>query len=159
MAKMQTLELHLIVRPHCFFKKNTNPASTWLQFFSGEELKTELNNIDNLSEERLDELSELFLKDFKNGQLEHYGWPTEGGYPAYKVSKALANAYSRIIAKKHPTLCVNCVHPGYVSTDINFHTGDLTVEEGARGALILAFIPKGGMTGAYLNCTEVASFV
>jgi (+)-neomenthol dehydrogenase len=142
-----------------FFKKNTNPASTWLQFFSGEELKTELNHIDNLSEERLDELSELFLKDFKNGQLEHYGWPTEGGYPAYKVSKALANAYSRIIAKKHPTLCVNCVHPGYVSTDINFHTGDLTVEEGARGALILAFIPKGGMTGAYLNCTEVASFV
>jgi len=52
-----------------------------------------------------------------------------------------------------------CVHLGYVSTDINFHTGDLMVEEGARGALILAFIPKGGMTGAYLNCTEVASFM
>jgi len=75
------------------------------------------------------------------------------------VSKALANAYSRIIANKHPELCVNCVHPGYVSTDINFHTGDLMVEEGARGALILAFIPKGVMTGAYLDCTEVASFV
>ncbi|XP_066328082.1 salutaridine reductase-like isoform X2 [Miscanthus floridulus] len=125
-----------------------------LRFFSGEELKKELNNIDSLSVQRLDELSEFFLKDFKNGQLEPHGWPTEGGYPAYKVSKALANAYSRIIANKHPELCVNCVHPGYVSTDINFHTGDLMVEEGARGALILAFIPKGGMTGAYLNCTE-----
>jgi len=100
----------------------------------------------------------LFLKDFENGQLEPHGWPVEGGYPAYKVSKALANAYSRIIAKKHPTLCVNCVHPGYVSTDINFHTEDLMVEEGARGALVLALIPKGGMTGAYLDCTEVASF-
>ena len=75
------------------------------------------------------------------------------------MSKPLANAYSRIIAKKHPTLCVNCVRPGYVSTDINFHTGDLTIEEGARGALILAFIPKGGMTGAHLDCIEVASFV
>jgi (+)-neomenthol dehydrogenase len=100
----------------------------------------------------------LFLKDFKTGQLEPHGWPTEGGgFPAYKVSKALLNAYSRIIAKKHPTLCVNCVHPGFVS--INFHNGDLTVEEGARGALVLALIPKGGMTGAYLDCTVVASFV
>jgi len=101
----------------------------------------------------------LFLKDFENGQLEPHGWPVEGGYPAYKVSKALANAYSRIIAKKHPTLCINCVHPGYVNTYMNFHTGVLTVEEGARGALILALLPKGGMTGAYLDCTEVASFV
>jgi (+)-neomenthol dehydrogenase len=42
---------------------------------------------------------------------------------------------------------------------MNFHTGDLTVEEGARGALILAMVPKGGMTGAYLDITEVASFV
>jgi len=133
---------------------------TWLQFFSGEELKKELNNIDDLSEERLDELSELFLKDFKNGPTgTPWVWPTEGGFPAYKVSKALLNAYSRIIAKKHPTLCVNCVHPGFVSTDINFHNGDLTVEEGARGALVLALIPKGGMTGAYLDCTVVASFV
>ncbi|CAN6252508.1 unnamed protein product [Urochloa humidicola] len=130
-----------------------------LRFFSSDELIQELNNIDDLSEERLDELSELFLKDFKDGQLEPHGWPAEGGYPAYKVSKALANAYSRILAKNHPTLCINCVHPGYVSTDINFHTGDLTVEEGAKGALILALVPKGGMTGAFLDCTEVAPFV
>ncbi|XP_066322183.1 salutaridine reductase-like [Miscanthus floridulus] len=138
---------------------NISSSFGLLRFFSGEELKNELNNIDNLSEERLDELSELFLKDFKNGQLEPYGWPTEGGYRAYKVSKALINAYSRIIAKKHPTLRVNCAHPGFVSTDMSFHAGDLTVEEGARGALILALVPKGGMTGVFLNRTEVASFV
>ncbi|CAL4886455.1 unnamed protein product [Urochloa decumbens] len=130
-----------------------------LRFFSSEELIQELNNIDDLSEERLDELSELFLKDFKDGQLEPHGWPAEGGYPAYKVSKALANAYLRILAKNHPTLCINCVHPGYVSTDINFHTGDLTVEEGAKGALILALVPKGGMTGSFLDCTEVSPFI
>ena len=140
------------------YLQNTN-LFTWLQFFGGEELQAKLNNIDNLSEERLDELSELFLKDYKDGQLEPHGWPAEGGYPAYKTSKALANAYSRILAKKHPELCINCVHPGYVSTDINFHTGNLTVEEGARGALILALVPKGGMTGAFLDCTEVAPFV
>lgn len=129
-----------------------------LQFFGGEDLKEELNNVNNLSKERLDDLSELFLRDFKNGQLEPHGWPAEGGYPAYKVSKALANAYSRILAKEYPRLCVNCVHPGYVSTDINFHSGDLTVEEGAKGALMLALM-KGGMTGTYLDCTKVASFL
>lgn len=130
-----------------------------LQFFSGEGLKQELNNVNNLSKERLDDLSEMFLRDFKNGQLEPHGWPVEGGCHAYKVSKALVNAYSRILAKEHPTLHINCVHPGYVSTDVNFHTGDLTVEEGARGAVMLALMPKGGMTGKYLDCTEVAPFV
>uniref|UniRef100_A0A804NTW1 (+)-neomenthol dehydrogenase n=3 Tax=Zea mays TaxID=4577 RepID=A0A804NTW1_MAIZE len=103
-----------------------------LRFFSGDELKEELSSIDGLSKQRLDELSELFLKDFKDGQLEAQGWPNEGGFAAYKASKALANAYSRILAKEHPSLRINCVHPGYVQTDMNFGSGHLTVEEGAR---------------------------
>jgi (+)-neomenthol dehydrogenase len=130
-----------------------------LRYFSGEDLKQELNNVNTLSKERLDNLSELFLRDFRNGQLEPHGWPAEGTCPAYKVSKALANAYSRILAREHPTLSVNCVHPGFVSTDINLHSGDLTCEQGARGALMLALMPKGGMTGTYLDRTEVASFM
>ncbi|KAF8768811.1 hypothetical protein HU200_007374 [Digitaria exilis] len=130
-----------------------------LRFFSGDELKQELNNIDNLSEHRLDELSELFLKDFKDGQLEGRGWPTEGGFIAYKVSKAIMNAYSRILAKEYPSLCINCVHPGFVQTDMSFQVGDLSVKEGARGALMMALAPKGGMTGGLLNRTEPAPFV
>ncbi|EES07550.1 hypothetical protein BDA96_04G325000 [Sorghum bicolor] len=129
-----------------------------LRFFSGDELKAELNNIDSLSEQRLDELSELFLRDFDDGLLEARGWPT-GGFSAYKVSKALVNAYSRILAKDHPSLCINCVHPGYVQTDMNFHAGDLPVEEGVRGVLMMAMAPKGGVTGAYLDKTKVVSFV
>jgi len=142
-----------------FCKVQTNTNSILLQFFSGDELKEELNNIESLSEQRLDELSVLFLKDFKDGQLEARGWPKEGGFIAYKASKALANAYSRILAKEHPSLCINCVHPGYVETDMNFQVGHLTVEEGARGALMMAMAPKGGVTGAFLNLTEVAPFV
>ena len=88
---------------HC---RNNNNISILLQFFSGEERKQELNDIDKLSEQRLDELSELFLRDFKDAQLESRGWPTEGGFIAYKVSKALLNAYSRILAKEHPSLCI-----------------------------------------------------
>nr|CAB3450484.1 unnamed protein product [Digitaria exilis] len=136
-----------------------NPETFRQEFFSGDELKQELNNIDNLSEHRLDELSELFLKDFKDGQLEGRGWPTEGGFIAYKVSKAIMNAYSRILAKEYPSLCINCVHPGFVQTDMSFQVGDLSVKEGARGALMMALAPKGGMTGGLLNRTEPAPFV
>lgn len=137
-----------------------NVSSTFglLRVFSGEELKHELNDIDNLSKERLDELSGQFLEDFKNGRLDHHGWPV-GGFSAYKVSKALINAYTRILAKKHTSMRVNCLDPGYVKTDINFHTGDLTVEEGARGPVMLALIPKDGPTGAYFNGTVEASFL
>ncbi|TVU15077.1 hypothetical protein EJB05_38579, partial [Eragrostis curvula] len=48
-----------------------------LRYFSGEDLKQELNDIDNLTVEKLDEMSELFLKDYKNGQLKSHGWPSD----------------------------------------------------------------------------------
>jgi (+)-neomenthol dehydrogenase len=42
---------------------------------------------------------------------------------------------------------------------MSFQVRDLTVEEGARGTLMMAMAPKGGMTGGFLNRTEVAPFV
>ena len=53
--------------------------------------------------------------------------------------------------------CV-CVHPGYVKTDINWNTGTMSVEEGARGPVMLALLPDGGPTGCYFVRTEVAEF-
>uniref|UniRef100_A0ACD5V027 Uncharacterized protein n=1 Tax=Avena sativa TaxID=4498 RepID=A0ACD5V027_AVESA len=138
---------------------NVSSSMGLLQLFSGEELKQEFNDIDKLSLERVDELSELFLEDFKNGQLNHRGWPVEKGPSAYIVSKALINAYTRVLAKKHTALRINCVNPGHVDTDGSFHTGELTVAEGARGPVTLALAPRGGPTGAYFDRTEEASFV
>jgi (+)-neomenthol dehydrogenase len=107
----------------------------------------------------VDELSELFLEDFKNGQLDRRGWPVEKGPSAYRVSKALMNAYMRILAKENTSMHINCVNPGHVNTDGNFHTGDLTVVEGARGPVSLALAQREGPTGAYFDGTEEASFV
>ena len=105
----------------------------------------------------MDELSELFLKDFKDGQLDRRGWPVEKGPSAYRVSKALMNAYARVLAKKHTSLRINCVNPGHVNTDGNFHTGDLTTAEGAKGPVTVALAPREGPTGAYFDGTEEAS--
>uniref|UniRef100_A0A0D9VIT0 UBX domain-containing protein n=1 Tax=Leersia perrieri TaxID=77586 RepID=A0A0D9VIT0_9ORYZ len=131
-------------------------------FFSGEKLKEELNDADKLSEERLDELAELFINDFKNGELESRGWPARrDAFVAYKTSKALQHAYTRVLARRHASspLRFNCVHPGYVKTDMTLGTGELTAEEGAAGPVAVALSPPGGATGVFFIRTEPASFV
>jgi hypothetical protein len=61
-------ELHYNIRYPISF------VSTF-QYSNGEDLKQELNDVDNLTVERLlDEMSELFLKDYKNGQLKSRAW-------------------------------------------------------------------------------------
>ncbi|CAL5069058.1 unnamed protein product [Urochloa decumbens] len=129
-----------------------------LRYFTNEELKQALNDIDNLTEERLDELLDMFLKDFEAGVVEARGWPA--AFAAYKVAKAAVNAYSRILARRHPELRINCAHPGYVETDITLHSGLLTPEEGARNVLKVAMLPEGQVTGVFFEeGKELASFV
>lgn len=53
---------------------------------------------------------------------------------------------------------INCVHPGYVKTDLNWNTGVMTVEDGARGPVMLSLLLDGGPTGCYFDRSEVAEF-
>ncbi|KQJ83750.1 salutaridine reductase-like [Brachypodium distachyon] len=128
-----------------------------LSLFRNEELKQELNDVERLTEERLDELLAIFLQDFEAGAAEARGWPAE--FSAYKVAKAAMNAYSRILAKRHPELRLNCAHPGYVRTDITRNSGILTPEEGARNVVKVALLPEDGPTGVYFHEGQEASFV
>lgn len=130
-----------------------------VQFFSGDELRQELSSVDTLTTQRLDELSALFLEDYRSGRLEPRGWPTDRVYAAYQASKALVSAYTRVLARDNPALRVNCVHPGYVQTEMNRNTGDLTAAEGARVSVAVALADQGGVTGAYFDRTQIASFV
>ncbi|CAO2035886.1 unnamed protein product [Urochloa humidicola] len=137
---------------------NVSSGFGLLRNFNSEELKKEFDDIDNLTEKRLEELLDLFLEDFKANLLEAHGWPT-GGSSAYKVAKAALNAYTRILAKKYPTLRINCLTPGYVKTDMSMHMGVLTLEEGARNPVKVALLPDDGPTGAYFDLNGEASFV
>jgi len=130
-----------------------------MQYFRSEELKQELNDAGNLTEERLDELLDTFLKDFEAGApaLEARGWPDE--FASYKVAKAAVNAYSRIMARRHPELRVNCAHPGYVRTDMTRNSGLLTPEEGASNVVKVALLPAGGPTGVFFAMGKEASFL
>ncbi|XVF33372.1 hypothetical protein REPUB_Repub17cG0162900 [Reevesia pubescens] len=125
---------------------NLSSSSVLLKHMTGEHLKGLLAGF--TTEEKLNELLNEYLKDFKEGSLESKGWST-APLSAYTVSKVAMNAYTRILAKKYPNFCINCVCPGFVKTDINFNTGKLTVEEGAKNPVKLALLPKGGLSGLF----------
>ncbi|XP_027336747.1 (+)-neomenthol dehydrogenase-like isoform X2 [Abrus precatorius] len=118
--------------------------------------KEVLSDVESLTEEKLDEVLNQFLKDFKESLLENKGWPTVS--PAYKISKAVLNAYTRMLAKKYPTIFINAVCPGYVKTDLNYQHGLLTVVEGAESVVRLALLPDGGPSGLFFSRSEVAPF-
>lgn len=70
--------------PILFLQSQTADTKDCMQFFTNEELKRELNDADSLSEERLDELLGMFVRDFEAGAVAERGWPTE--FSAYKVA-------------------------------------------------------------------------
>ncbi|TVU15085.1 hypothetical protein EJB05_38587, partial [Eragrostis curvula] len=108
-----------------------------LRLFKNEEVKQELNDIENLTEERLDELLGAFLKDFEAGAVEERGWPME--LSSYKVAKAAMNSYSR--------------------TDLNYNSGIVTPEEAGRKVVAVALLPEGGVTGKFIENGKETSFV
>ncbi|KAK4411357.1 (+)-neomenthol dehydrogenase [Sesamum angolense] len=135
---------------------NVSSSMGKLKNIPNEWAKGVLNDAENLTEERIDQVLNEFLKDFKESSLEAKGWPSY--FSAYILSKAAMNAYTRILAKKYPNFRINCVCPGYVKTDINFNTGYLTTEEGAESPVRLALLPDDGPSGQFFVRKEVSSF-
>ncbi|CAI9279106.1 unnamed protein product [Lactuca saligna] len=127
-----------------------------LSYLHNEKLKEELRDMQNVSEERIEEIIQWFLRDFKASKLQENGWPLT--VSAYKVSKVVLNAYTRVLAKKFRNFIINCVHPGYVETDMTIHTGFLKVEEGARAPVMVALLPDDGPSGVYFRQMEIAPF-
>jgi (+)-neomenthol dehydrogenase len=118
-----------------------------------EKLRESLRDADSWDEARIEAMLSEFLEDMKNERLEEAGWPLM--LPAYSMSKMVVNLYTRILARRHPEMRVNCVHPGFVKTEINWNTGVIPPEEGARGAVMLALVPEDGPTGCYFDQTKM----
>ncbi|KAJ0967096.1 hypothetical protein J5N97_024013 [Dioscorea zingiberensis] len=127
-----------------------------LEYITNERVIDQLSDRNGITEEGLDELLRNFLNDFKDGKVESNGWPI--GLAAYKVSKMAINAYTRILARRFPRLCINSVHPGFVQTDMTGSIGTITAEEGARGPVMLALLPKDGPSGCFFDETKETSF-
>ncbi|XP_052306511.1 (-)-isopiperitenone reductase [Populus trichocarpa] len=114
------------------------------------------SDVDTFTEERIDELLSVFLKDFKEDSLETKGWPAL--LSAYVLSKAALNAHTRILAKKYPNFCINCICPGFVKTDMSNNTGTLSVDEAAEYPVKLALLPDGGPSGLFFILDKLSCF-
>ncbi|XP_030540954.1 (+)-neomenthol dehydrogenase-like isoform X3 [Rhodamnia argentea] len=115
-----------------------------------------LSDAGSLTEEQIDEVLNQFLRDFKEGSLHAKGWPMF--LSANAISKAALNAFTRILARKNPSFCINSVCPGFVQTDINYNSGILTVEEGAKSPVRLALLPNGSPSGLFYIRSELSTF-
>ncbi|KAI3944821.1 hypothetical protein MKW92_046758 [Papaver armeniacum] len=104
-----------------------------------------LGDADALTDERIDMVVNMFLKDFKEDLVETNGWPNYA--PAYTTSKACLNSYTRVLAKKFLR-----------STDINYNTGIFTVEEGAKHAVTLALSEEDGPSGCFYERAQLSAF-
>ncbi|KAE8662490.1 (+)-neomenthol dehydrogenase [Hibiscus syriacus] len=133
---------------------NISSSMAKLKYIPCEQRRVILRDADT---EKIDEFVAEFLNDFKEGSLESKGWPTF--LSAYTISKAAMSTYTRILAKKYPNFCINCVCPGFVKTDINNNTGHSTPEEGAAIPVKLALWPNGGApSGLFFVQCEPSSF-
>lgn len=126
-----------------------------LQKIPSEWARGVLSDVESLTEEKVDEVLNKFVNDFKEGSLQTNGWPP--ALSAYIVSKAALTAYTRVLAKKYPSFCINAVCPGFVKTDLNFNLGYFSVDEGAESVVRLALLPNGGPSGLFFSRNEVAS--
>jgi NAD(P)-dependent dehydrogenase (short-subunit alcohol dehydrogenase family) len=77
----------------------------------------------------------------------------DGGYPAYRVSKAGLNALTRIFASelRDAGVLVNSVCPGWVKTDMGGPQAQIEPEEGVKTIVWAATLPDGGPTGCFFR--------
>ncbi len=72
----------------------------------------------------------------RRGSME---FTQESLYPAYGISKAVLNMFTRILAARlKGKVTVSSVHPGYVKTDMNEGQGEIEPEEAANDIFVLA---------------------
>jgi len=106
------------------------------------ELRKQLSS-DDLTEEKLGDLMNTFIRLAKEGTHHSAGWPNS----TYNVSKVGLSALTRIqqreIDATRPCqdILINSCHPGYVNTDMTSHQGPLSIAEGAVAPTWLALLP------------------
>ena len=148
---------------------NVSSSAGHLSRIPGKELQKRFSD-PNLSYEDLDILMEDYIKSVQDDTFEEKGWPlrsylTKAGLSStYSVSKVGVSALTRIqqqimdTSNRDLDIVINCVHPGFVNTDMSSHRGHFTPEEGAKPIIYAAKLPEKSMIrGKFIwyDCTIV----
>ncbi|KAK4266806.1 hypothetical protein QN277_023679 [Acacia crassicarpa] len=145
--------LHLSSSPTIL---NVSSQAALLKNIQNEWARGVLSDIESLNKEKIDEVIEEFLKDFKEGSLKIKGWPNFAS--AYVVSKVAVNAYTRLLATKFPNVHMNCVCPGFVKTDMTNNLGTTSVDEAAETLANIALLTDAATSGLFFSKDGVIPF-
>ncbi|KAL0849311.1 hypothetical protein ABMA28_013633 [Loxostege sticticalis] len=114
---------------------------------------------DNLTVEEILQFVNDFLQAAKNGKNAFISFA--GHYGDYKVSKvamsALTFVQQRQFKEAGKDISINCVHPGFVKTEMTKGMGDFSPERGARAPLYLALDAPQTLKGTFVwhDCHQV----
>lgn len=114
---------------------------------------------DDLTVDEILQFVNDFLEAAKNGKSSFISFA--GHYGDYKVSKVALSALTFVQQRQFTTqgkdISVNCVHPGFVRSDMTKGMGDFTPERGACAPLYLALEAPQNLKGTFLwhDCHQV----
>ncbi|XP_045510866.1 carbonyl reductase [NADPH] 3-like [Colias croceus] len=114
---------------------------------------------DDLTVDEILQFVDEFLQAVKNGKNGFLSFA--GHYSDYKVSKVALSALTFVQQREFITqgkdVSVNCVHPGFVKTDMTKGMGDFSPERGARAPLYLALEAPQSLKGTFIwhDCHQV----
>jgi len=102
-----------------------------------------------LTREQLDQLATEFVNAVARGTHGAAGFPSN----AYSVSKALMNAFTRVLARelKGTGRRVNAVCPGWVKTRMGGNSAPRSLAQGASGIVWAATLDKNGPNGGFFR--------
>ncbi len=103
----------------------------------------------DLARADIESAAEEFLSAVSLGQAAAKGFPNN----AYSVSKALMNAFTRVLARElgRSTQRVNAVCPGWVKTRMGGDGAPRSLAQGASGIVWAATLGPGGASGGFFR--------
>jgi NAD(P)-dependent dehydrogenase (short-subunit alcohol dehydrogenase family) len=81
----------------------------------------------------------------------------DAGYAAYRMSKTALNTVTKVFSKEAEgkgDVLVNSICPGWVQTDMGGRSATRTIDQGIRGIVWAATLPKGGPNGGFFRDGE-----
>lgn len=126
---------------------NLSSSVGHLSQIPGESLRLRFKNPE-LTLDALSDLMNEFIEATKDNTYKDKGWPSS----TYAVSKVGVSALTFIQQRNlmDKDIIINCVHPGYVDTDMTSHMGPLTPDRGAEAPLYLALDAPDDVRGVYM---------
>lgn len=101
----------------------------------------------------LNSLVDKFEKDVQDGTHKANGWSNSN----YGLSKLAVIAATKVLAREHADIKINCCCPGYCKTDMTSQKGLRDPNDGARNVVIPATMPN-PPTGSFFRDYQEAEW-